>query len=200
MRTKTKIGFGAVGILILGYIFAAPYITAYQMKNAAEAQNGEELSEHIDFVTLRQSLKDQMNAMLARKMVQEKKEEDNNVFAALGTFLAGMMVEKIVDVYVTPAGITELMKGEKPNPDASHPFNLHWITELMKGEKPNPEKIDGQSTVQASSKPFSNTSASYESFNKFSVTTRNDKSDTEAKFILRRRGIGWKLTEIILLP
>jgi len=171
---KINYGVGAVIVLVLGYILAAPYITVYQMKTAAESHNGEALSEHVDFPALRQSLKDQMNVMLGTVMAKETKR--GNLFVAFGAAFAGMMVEKMVDVYVTPVGITELMKGDK-----------------TESEGPN-----GDTMVQAQSKPLFNASMSYESFSKFSITTRNSEPGKEVKFILRRRGMGWKLTEIII--
>ena len=166
---KTKIDI--VVFLVLGYVFAAPYITVYQMKAAAENHDGEALSEHVDFPTLRQALKDQMNVMLRKVTVAE-----DNPFAVLGAAFAGIMVDKMVDAYVTPAGIIELMKGEKPDS----------------------ENAGGDTTGQTPSEPFSDYSMSYESFSKFSIITRNSGSGKEVKFILRRRGIGWKLTEIML--
>ena len=169
---KTKIGIGAIIIIIAGYIFAAPYITVYQMKKAGENKNGESLSEYVEFPTLRQNLKDQINAMFMKEMGKEVKDSP---FSALGAVFGGMMAEKMVDVYVTPAGITELMSGEKLSSE--------------------PEV--GSSDSEPPSEPFANASMSYESFNKFSVTIKDKKSSGEVKFILRRRGIGWKLTEII---
>ena len=57
--SKGKI-IGIVGALFAIYVAAAPYITVYQMKSAAESRDGEALSEHIEFPSVRQSLKDQM--------------------------------------------------------------------------------------------------------------------------------------------
>lgn len=46
--------------------------------------------------------------MLAEKVAEDEEMRDNP-FAALGAALASAMVDKIVDVYVTPAGIRQLM-------------------------------------------------------------------------------------------
>ena len=86
------------------------------------------------------------------------------------------MIEKIVDMYVTPASITELMKGEKPNPGS---INIHT-------KRSNDYK------------PLANTSTSYESFSKFSVIVKRDDSlSKDVKLVFRRRGIRWKLTEMV---
>ena len=110
---KIAICLGIIAFLTVGFIFIGPHLTLYQIKSAAENGDGEALSEHIDFLALRQSLKDQMNVAVGKKMVEQA---DDNPFAALGAALGGMMIEKIVAMYITPTGITELMKGKKPNP------------------------------------------------------------------------------------
>lgn len=168
----------AVGLFAV-YVVAAPFITVYQMKSAAENRDGETLSEYIEFPSVRQSLKDQLNALFAKKMVEDT---ENKLFAVLGAAFAGTMVDKVVDAYVTPAGITQLMAGNKPQPGA--------------------EQGDG-SAGSAERKPLrkllADASMSYESLDKFVVTFK-DEDGGEFKFVLRRRGISWKLTDIIIPP
>ena len=171
---KMKIGIGAGVVLVLGYLFATPYITAYQMKVAAENQDGEALSEFVDFPALRESLKDQMAVRLRKEMAEDV--FDGNPLSAIGTAFGGMIVKGIVDEFVTPAGLMQLMKGKRPDS----------------------ETYGGEPTGQTPSGPFSDISTSYESFSKFSIITRDPASDLEVEFILRRRGIQWKLTEVIL--
>lgn len=151
--SKGKLAVGVALALFAIYVVAAPYITVYQMRSAAERQDGEALSEHIEFPSVRQGLKDQMNAMFAKKMI------DN-----------GMMI----DAYVTPSAITQLMAGEKP----------------LSSE----EKGDSRSSNR---KPFSDVSMSYKSLDRFVVTVKGEDGD-EGKFVFRRRGIDWKLTNIII--
>ena len=171
---KIAICLGIIAFLTIGFIFIGPYLALYQIKSAAQNGDGEALSEHIDFLELRQSLKDQMNVAVGKKMVEQA---DDNPFAALGAALGGMMIEKIVDMYVTPASITELMKGKKPKPE--------YINAPTKGD--------------SEYKPLANASTSYESFSKFSVTVKSDNPLSEGvKLVFRRRGISWKLTEIVL--
>ena len=164
----------AAGMLAI-YVVAAPYVTVYQMKSAAESHDGETLSEYIEFPSVRKSLKDQMNVMFAKKMAEDE-EMKNNPFAAVGMAFAGVMVDKLVDVYVTPAGITQLMAGEKPQRGA---------------------EINGENADDPEHKPLSDSSMAYESHDKFVVKVKGDDGE-EGKFILRRRGLSWKLTDIII--
>lgn len=170
---KTRIQFLAIFLCIF-YVAVSPYITVYQIKSAAERKDGEALSEYVDFVSLRQNFKDQMNAMFMRKM--DSQEMKDNPFAMLGMAFAGMMVERAVETYVTPAGITQLMAGRTPNLD-------------QKGDAE-------QNLSEVTTMPFSDANLSYASFSKFVVTVQRDTD--EFKFVLRRRGIGWKITEIVL--
>lgn len=100
----------------------------------------------------------------------------DNPFAMLGMAFAGMMVDRAVETYVTPAGITRLMSGQRPDIDR--------------------KSTTEQSPTEIKETPFSDASLSYEGFSKFVVTVQQDAD--EFKFVLRRRGIGWKITEIIL--
>ena len=90
------------------------------------------------------------------------------------------MVNKMVDAFVTPTGITQMMAGEKPNPDSINPST-------------QPASHSGSDYR----KPWANAAMGYESLNKFVVKVKDDKGD-EGKFILRRKGLGWKLTQIII--
>lgn len=168
---KAKVSFGLAGLFII-YVAAMPYITIHQMKSAAETHDGEALSEHIEFPSVRQSLKDQMNAMFITKMA-ENNELRGNPFAAVGTVFAEKMVDSMVNSVVTPTVVARLMSGEKTRA--------------------------GQDLGRASSsgrKPLADASMSYETLNKFVVAVKTDEGG-EVKFVLRRRGLNWKLTEII---
>ena len=172
---KGKIALGIALVLFAIYVVAAPFITVYQIQSAAEKNDGEALSEHIDFPSVRQSLKDQMNVMFAKKMAADEKIKDSP-FAALGAAFAGVMVDKMVDAYVTPAGITQLMAGKNPQSGTEQ---------------------DDDSADSSKGKPLENASMAYESINKFVIKVKGADGG-DGKFVLRRQGIGWKLTKIII--
>src|SRR6185436_6993869 len=114
---RLKIGVSILALILAIYVAAAPYITVHQMKEAAKRRDGESLSEYIDFPSVRQSFKDQLNAKFA-KAVSEDKEMRDSAFMPLGMAFAGVVIDKMIDVYITPAGITQLMAGENLQPDA----------------------------------------------------------------------------------
>ncbi len=167
---------GIIIALVAIYIFATPYITVYRMDIANQNHDGDALSKYIDFPALRQSMKDQINAQLPILMTKEGL--DDNPFTPLGILLASTLIEKIIDTRITSSGIVESMK------------NI-------------PDTYDGILNVDIDlSDASADVLKSYESFSKFSVTrTVKDtelNDDIVIKYYLSRRGLNWKLTEIIL--
>jgi len=83
----------------------------------------------IDFPALRESLKEQLNARMADTVPNETKD---NVFAALSGMFAGAVVDRMVDMIVTPQGILNLSRGKGPRgaaefanllvPDQNHSY------------------------------------------------------------------------------
>ncbi|MEZ5538722.1 MAG: DUF2939 domain-containing protein [Pseudomonadales bacterium] len=168
-------------LLVLAYIVALPYITVYQIRDAVKNHDSSALSDHIDYPSVRQSLKDQLNAMLMGKMQGDDMKD--NPFAALGMAFAGPIVDKMVDAYVTPAGVAQLMAGEKPS---------------LKKKNPTVMPTDG-ATIDAASepekeKPLDDVALGYKSSNRFEV---EDKKKG-LRVVLRRQGLDWKVAEIIL--
>jgi hypothetical protein len=120
---------------------------------------------------VRESVKSQLNARLTNATASDPSLQDNP-FASFGSALALTMVEKVVDTVATPEGITRLMAGGNLEPNNTNSSN-------NEGD------------------PFSVVSKGYTSFDTFTVTVKGDDGK-DAKFILHRRGIGWKLTDIVL--
>jgi len=171
-RSLKKLWWVAAVLAVLAgvYLIGSPYLTVYRMKSAAERHDGPGLSEFIEFPSVRQSLKDQLNAHLANEMASDPDMADNP-FSAIGTALAGTLAEKMVDAYVTPAGISRLMSGASLS-----------------------DKGDSSSY---GSNPLDGASMGYQSFDRFAITVKDDQGEN-IEFVLRRRGIGWKLTDLVM--
>jgi hypothetical protein len=100
----------AVGLLVMviilvtaGAIYFSPEITIYQLRQAVKDKDDSALSEHIDFPALRESLKSQLQLVVANAMAEKKRED--SPFAALGVLLAEKMIGGMVDNIVSPAAI-----------------------------------------------------------------------------------------------
>lgn len=169
--------------LVLAWVMAAPWITVYRMKDAAQARDGQALAGYVDFDSVRQSLKDQVNARMLHGMGGGEGKELNPL-AALVAPLAGAVVDKMVDAYITPSGVARLMAGHPPE-DRTTPGR--------EGRAETAPKDDG-----AARKPLAGADMGYRGMDRFVVTTHGQGGDTQ--FVLGRRGLGWKLAEIILPP
>lgn len=161
--------------VFVGYLIASPYIVVRQIQTAARAQDAERLIEYVDFPSVRQSLKDQMNIRLMKVVEQEK----NNPFSAMGAAIGGAMVERMVDGFVTPSGLITLMKGNRPKIGPA-------------GEPSTPPSAASPAGTFAGE-------MSYEGIDKFVVTVRG-KNEEPFRFVLRRYFLSWRLTELILPP
>ena len=171
-----KKGIWVLGLLltlVVGYVAAGPYLTISAIKAGIVEQNSEKLSENIDFPTLRQNLKDQLNAVMMKKVTTDLKD---NPFAGFAAVFATKMVDVMVESYVTPSGLAASMEGKKPSKNESD----------VSTPPPNKESL------------FNNARFSYDSTSKFSIWVPNDKGE-EARFVLQRDGLSWKLVNIIIL-
>ena len=168
-----------VGLLLLivgGYVVAGPYITISAIKDGIVERDADKLSDNIDFPALRQNLKDQINAQVMQNAATELKD---NPFAALAVGFASKMVDGVVDAYVTPSGLAKIMEGEKPNIQK----NNGAISDKEINDAPKKEDL------------FKNARYSYDSMSRFSIYVPNDKGE-EARFVLKRQDLSWKLVNI----
>jgi len=163
---------GIIMVLIIGYVAVGPFLTISAIKTSITNNDSEKLSENIDFQALRQNMKDQLNIIVLKNATAETK---NNPFAALMAGFATKMVDGMVDSFVTPSGLASLMEGKKPNKSQT-------------GDTSSPPKKD---------KLFKNASFSYDSISEFSIHVPDDNGE-EARFILKRNGLSWKLVNIII--
>lgn len=173
-----KMYLGLLAVTIMVYLAVSPYLSVYQIKRAVDARDSEALAGFVDFPKVRESLKAQMNSVILKSTEKELKD---NPFAAIGMALAGAMVDKMVDVYGTPAGLAQMLRGDEPSLS-------------KKNEKPSVYSY--QAPVDPSKgKALSNAKLRYDGVNKFIVSTPVE-SGKEASFILSRQGLSWAITDI----
>lgn len=177
-RIRFIIG-GAVALAIILFVYFSPYISFYQLKRAAEANDIDALRDRVDFPALRESLKEAAQDEIARKQAAEAKA-DNNPLAAMGTLFAGGIANTLIDTMMTPANFARLIRGET--------FDASALA-------------GGFGTAGANGAPLSaeprhpHTSMSYESLNRFAVCLTNlAEMDGSVVLVFTRSGLGWKLT------
>lgn len=163
---------GVLLVLAIAYFAAAPYLTAYRMKVAADAGDSAAVSRHVDFEAVRDSLRTQLGGRVAEEV--ESRAGDDSLAAAVGGALGRMVVDSSIDAYVTPEGVAALMRGEDPSPGGP---------------------VGG---IAAERLEDVEVSAGYRGINHFAIVLTDPESGREADFILTRQGLVWKLTAIQL--
>lgn len=160
-------------VVICGYFYGSPYLVLNSIKDAAKAGDSEKLSAYIDYPSVRQSVKDQMNAM----MVKEVASKDTNGWEALGAMMASAMVDKMVDAIVTPEGMTLMLQGKDMRKSLTKSFDdqTHQDTD--------DSKVDYQTR--------------YLSMNMFEVSFKQKETDKQVKVIMERDGLSWKVKKIV---
>lgn len=174
MNKKILGSIVALVIAIVGYLYASPYLVLNSIKTAAQNGESEKVSQYIDYPSVRQSFKDQMNAM----MMKEVQKQENNGFAALGAMLASAMVDKMIDAVVTPEGMTLMLQG-----------------------KDLKQSVSGNESESAESKQEEHQpdyETSYTSFNDFQVVIKDPNKSKEVKVLMVRDGLSWKINKIVV--
>jgi len=174
-RNKTLLA-GLLGLLLLLCLFASPYLTLQQMRQAAQAQDAQSLSEHVDWPSLRDSLKTGVQARLAQQDLNPQGQPSRA--AVWGAAVAGALLGPMVDRLITPESLSRLLQGQGPGAAAL-------------------------ASAQAASEPAAQAlewSSHFEGINRFVFSVRKPGADEEPiHLVLRREGlVSWKLAELRL--
>ena len=164
-----------VGLFVIFaiYLYASPYLVLNSIKNAAEQGDADKLSGYIDLPSVKQSMKDQVKAVMVKELASIKEQDG---FEALGTMLGAAMIDPLIDGLVTPDGVALMLQGQKLD------FDLNNDTPEDKPKAKN-EDIDYK--------------AGYLSFNRFKVQIIDANDPNESiDVILHRDWLSWKVTRI----
>ncbi len=154
--------------LVFGYLFIAPYLAVYNLRRALLQQDVDGIQDGIDFPTLRASVKEELNSVMAKSL----KSDDTNGFAVLGATFATALSNSMIDNYLTPKVIAGMSKSG--NSDVT------------------PGQAEG--FLQAISLKDPNVSYGYESLGRFTVLINHS---TKLVW-LRSGLMNWRLSEIHL--
>jgi hypothetical protein len=109
MKTPAKIALSAAVLGLLAFYIAAPYLAMNRLYDGVMRLDAEVIERHVDFPSLRESLKEQANAYLATRL---PKAQDGrpSLFGMAGLVMMPKVVEAIVDAYVTPTGMRQTLE------------------------------------------------------------------------------------------
>ncbi len=114
MRKSSYLGpFTAIALCAVAvWMYFTPHLAVRRLQQAAEAGDRQALERMVDFPAVRASVKHEVRDAL-REEISRKAER--NPFAALGAAFAGVLVDPLVDSFVTPSGIASAVRGERPS-------------------------------------------------------------------------------------
>ena len=149
----------------------SPYLALKSLQSAIKDGDRNKLENRIDFPAVRQNLKDDVKAMMAPELPQES--EDDDLGAGMEVFamvFASSIVDGMLDSYVTPSGISKLIKEGQ----------------LEENEEGSDAKEENEDMPDL-------TYAFFQSPTKFKATLGNDLT-----LILKLDGVSWKLVRLII--
>ncbi len=114
------IGAAALAAVFVAFYLASPFFALNSLSRAVRAGDRDKLSVLVDFPAVRTSLKDQFSALVARR-TSDHEEFKKNPLAGFVLMLVPVILDKIVEVIVTPDGIAELLA----RPIGDHPKGPH---------------------------------------------------------------------------
>jgi hypothetical protein len=155
-----------------GGLYASPYITLYQMYQAVERKDVQEISSYVDFPSLRESVKSNVQTIMAK----ETSQGQNPLLGLLASTIGGAVIDPVLESVVTPSGVAALLEGQQ----------LHL------GEKGKKSSFEQGTTAP-------DVKAEYESFDQFAVSVKPKGEDVEpVTLLLSRNGFSWKISGVRL--
>ncbi|MDR5750549.1 MULTISPECIES: DUF2939 domain-containing protein [unclassified Caballeronia] len=181
-----------VVVAALGFVYASPYIALDRLKRAADARDAQTVNEYVDFPALRDSLKQQVAALLTRRVDIQK---SGNPLAVIGAMIGAALIGPLVDSYATPDGVAAILNGIPPrgNPGERPPAPPGAHAGADGAAAP----VSGPAPAAPKAPPA--TTAGYRSFDTFVVSYRHGAGDARYSAIFHRSGlVTWKLVAVDL--
>lgn len=164
-----------------GYLYATPYISLNQLREAVEAKDLPGIERHVDFPSVRASLKEQLKAKMTEEISRNSDDDPwmNLGMGALGYAIAEPMINMAVDAYISPAGLKTLLAGSQPQQGAG--------------------SGDQESGLPSVGPDNAKVNAGYKTANLFVVSASDSGSGQVVRFNFERSElVNWKLKSLSL--
>jgi uncharacterized membrane protein len=195
-----------VALLLAAYV-ASPYISIYRIAQAISNRDTAALETYADWPALREQLRTDLKGFVTRALDKENQGADG-FQSGLVTFLAPMMVDRLVDANVNPDGLIRLVD-TSPNdvpPTIVKPADddrqSDQSLESTPHNLPSSEKGQNEKKSAASDEDPRNliTYAFFSGLTHFRVDAKNPRSDSAQPMtlLMEFRNFGWQVTRIKL--
>ncbi|KND61873.1 hypothetical protein BVER_05936 [Candidatus Burkholderia verschuerenii] len=201
-RTTRSVVIALVVVLVVaafGFVYASPYIALDRVKRAADARDAQTVNEYVDFPALRASLKEQVAALLTRRVDIQR---TGNPLAIIGAMIGAAVVGPLVDSYATPEGVAAILNGIPPRGNPGERPPEPRTDAAVVASAPPAAAVSGataQQTAPTSAPKPPQTTAGYRDVNTFIVTYQHGAGDARYSAIFHRSElIDWKLVGVDL--
>jgi len=109
MKNRLSVSVAALALVLAGvgaYWYFSPYLALRSIAAAANVKDADKFNDGVDYPRLRESLKGQFSAQVAKALEDQR----SNRFSALGAMLGVAMVNQMVDAFVRPETVMQMMK------------------------------------------------------------------------------------------
>ncbi len=89
--------------------YFSPYVTINSMKKSASDRDAETLIQHIDFLSLRNSIKEKNESQIMKE-IEKRAATDKQVTPVIGEQFVDKMLNPMVDKMVSPEGLSALIE------------------------------------------------------------------------------------------
>ena len=189
MNAKVGKALGAIAVVIAlaiaGYWYWSPFLALKQMHTVVINGEAGAFNEAVDFPKLRENLKGQFSAMLAKQVAKGSKSGDSYAQAGanLGAALGMAMANSMVDAMVRPEFVMNLLKEGRLKKHGKEASNQQAAPEAKNtGKKPEWDyERKGANQIVVF------------------FADRSKKKEEQSSLVFERYGFAtWKLTEIRL--
>ncbi len=186
------------------YTFATPYLVLRNLKQAVDARDAQAISRYVDYPSLRDSLKQQLDAELLRRLAPQ---QASNPLAMLGAAIGSVVIGPLVDTYATPDGVAALLSGLPPDGKPGRPPALDQPAPASASASTAPQLDNAVPPAAPPPAPSASgaastapqTSAGYHGLNEFIVVYQRNSGEARYAAIFRRSGLfDWKLGAVDL--
>lgn len=109
-KSLLPIAAAAIAVAAGATLYASPYWAMHSLASAVRDKDAAKVSEYVDFVLLRDSVKELLIARMDAEMKTRGVPADNPFASLAQTFVKGML-NQAVDAMVSPSGVVRLLQG-----------------------------------------------------------------------------------------
>lgn len=165
------------------WVYQQPFLVFSSIKEAAQKGDRPTLDKHIDFVALRESVKDNIRRSLGEKL----RVPTGSPLAGLGRMLVNAALDPVVEKLVSPEGIAALAEGIRPAPPQDDP-----------GAGGNGRQTSADRARADESRPRAELKSGYDSIDRYTLRYIAPEDGRErVTLIMSRQGLfTWRLTGV----